>query len=210
MRPETIALVGGAFVVAVAIAASVLAIDGIDTDSLTQALQLTARFSFAVFWCAYAGSSLAAVLGMRFRLGRDCGLAFAAAHTVHLALVIWLYQVSSAAPLSVRAAVFFSIGLTWTYLLAVLSVEKLSKFVGATAWRWLRLIGLEYIMLAFQADFFPRAVHTGNLRHLLAYVPFAALGLAGTALRMWGWIHKSAPRILRLHAHTAERSIRRL
>ena len=182
---------GAAFLVALGLAVAVLAVSGIDPEGIRRALRLIARFSFVLFWCAYAGGSLAAVFGARFRAmarhGRDFGLSFAAAHSVHLLLVIWLYRLSPEPPLSTRNAVFFSIGILWMYLLALLSIQHLAQLLG-THWRTVRLIGMEYIMLAFQRDFLPGLLHH---KSLLGYLPFAILGLTGTALRLVGWARKT-------------------
>ena len=182
---------GAAFLVALGLAVAVLAGSGIDPEGIRRALRLIARFSFVLFWCAYAGGSLAALFGARFhamaRHGRDFGLSFAAAHSVHLLLVIWLYHLSPEPPFSTGNAVFFSIGMLWMYLLAVLSIQHLAQLLG-THWRTVRLIGIEYIMLAFQRDFLPGLLHH---KRLLGYLPFAILGLTGTALRLGAWARKT-------------------
>lgn len=182
-----------AFIVALGLTAVVLASNGTNGEGIRRALRLTARFSFLLFWCAYASGSLAALWGSRFRAmaryGREFGLAFASAHSIHLGLVIWLYQISAAPPLSDAMATFFSVGLLWTYLLALFSIQRLSGMLGAKLWRGMRLVGLEYIMLAFQADFVPGSLHA-DPKHLITYVPFAALGLAGTGMRIVSWMKK--------------------
>jgi hypothetical protein len=186
-------LIYGSFVVALSLAVLVLTIGGIDADNLRRALRLTARFSFLLFWCAYAGGSLVVLFGDRFRplaqQGRTFGLAFASAHSIHLVLVVWLYRLSPEPPISTQGAVFFSIGVLWMYLLALLSIERLSKTLGPRLWRKMRLVGMEYIMLAFQSDFLFHAL-PANAKHLLLYAPFAILGVAGTAFRIASW-HES-------------------
>ena len=44
-------------------------------------------------------------------------------------------------------------------------------------------------MLAFQADFLRHSL-PADAMHMLLYAPFAALGVAGTALRIVGWARK--------------------
>jgi hypothetical protein len=182
-----------AVITAIGLAGVILALSGTNGEGIRRALRVTARFSFLLFWCAYAGGNLATLFGARFRAmarrGRDFGLTFAAAHSVHVVLVIWLYRISSEPPISTQGAVFFSIGLFWTYLLAVFSIERLSKLLSASAWHTLRLVGMEYIMLAFQRDFLPGSLHA-DPKNLIAYAPFAILGLTGTALRIVGWLRK--------------------
>ena len=178
---------------ALGLAVAVLAVSGIDPEGIRRSLRVTARFSFILFWCAYAGGSLAVLFNVHFRWmarqGRNFGLSFASAHSIHLLLVIWLYRLSPEPPISTQGAVFFSIGLLWMYLLVLFSVERLSRKLGPSLWRKLRLVGMEYIMLAFQSDFLLHAL-PANTKNLLLYAPFATLGVAGTALRIVGWARK--------------------
>ena len=99
------------------------------------------------------------------RQGRDFGLAFASTHSIHLLLVIWLYRLSPEPPISTQDAVFFSIGMLWMYLLAVLSIQHLAQLLGPSLWRKLRLVGMEYIMLAFQSDFLLNSLITTLSTH---------------------------------------------
>ena len=180
---------GTAFGVALGLAVCVLAIKGIDTESLKEALRVTARWSFLPFWIAYSAGAMVVLFGPAFKplaeRGREFGLAYAAAQLIHLGLVVWLFQISSRPPLSGLLLVFFSVGLFWTYLLALFSFGGLSKLLGAGGWQTLRVVGLNYIMLAFARDFVPTALHGtenyGSWR-LVQYAPFAALCLAGPLL----------------------------
>jgi hypothetical protein len=56
------------------------------------ALELTARWSFLLFWLAYAGNAVAILFGAQLAAGREFGLAFASAHLVHIGLVVWLFH----------------------------------------------------------------------------------------------------------------------
>jgi hypothetical protein len=180
---------GGAFGVALGLALCVLAIKGIDTESLKVALRVTARWSFLPFWIAYSAGALAILFGPAFeplaKRGREFGLAYAAAQLIHLGLVVWLFQISARPPLSGLLAVFFSVGLFWTYLLALFSFGGLSKLLGSEGWHTLRVVGLNFIMLAFARDFVPTAMHGAEnygVWRLIQYAPFAALCVAGPLL----------------------------
>jgi hypothetical protein len=180
---------GTAFGVALGLAVCVLATKGVDTESLKVALRVTARWSFLPFWIAYSGGAMAVLFGPVFKplaeRGREFGLAYAAAQLVHLGLVVWLFQISSRPPLSGLLLVFFSVGLFWTYLLALFSFGGLSKLLGSAGWQTLRVVGLNFIMLAFARDFVPTALHgTENYGgwRLVQYAPFAALCVAGPLL----------------------------
>src|SRR5256885_14030501 len=83
---------GAAFGVAAALTAIVLVSQGADNKGTRLALELTARWSFLLFWLAYAGNAVAALFGVRALAGRGrgFGLAFASAHLVPIGLGIWL------------------------------------------------------------------------------------------------------------------------
>lgn len=178
---------GAAFGVALAIAAIALAISGTDNKGTRLALELTARWSFLLFWLAYAGNALAILFGLRNLAGRarDFGLAFAAAHLVHIGLIVWLTHVLGRAVLPPGLFWFFMAGLFWTYLLAGLSFGGV-KALGPAAWRWIRLIGMNYILVAFGRDFvlpvlYPKPAQV-NLGHFLYYAPFMVLAIAAPLL----------------------------
>ncbi len=192
---------GVAFGVALALAVVVLAAEGTDTKSIGVALQVTARWSFLLFWLAYAGGAMATLFGPALAplagRGRAFGLAFAAAHLVHIGLVVWLYRILNQLPLPGPLSAFFAIGVVWTYLLAALSFGGLSKVLGPRLWRWLRFVGMNYILLAFARDFVPSLIHLGTVHqglwHAMAYLLFAAMSVAApvlvfaaTARRRWG------------------------
>jgi hypothetical protein len=195
---------GGAFGVALGLALCVLAIKGIDIESIVVALRVTARWSFVPFWMAYSAGALAVLFGPTFeplaKRGREFGLAYAAAQLIHLGLVVWLFQISSRPPLTGLVFVFFSLGLFWTYLLALFSFGGLSRLLGSGAWQTLRVVGLNFIMLAFARDFVPPAIHRAEnygVGRLVQYLPFAALCvvgpllvLAATARRELGTAHR--------------------
>jgi hypothetical protein len=180
---------GVGFGVALSLATMVLAISGTDPNSLRLALRVTARWSFLLFWLAYAGSAMGALFGpalapLAWR-GREFGLAYASAQLVHVGLVIRLFQITSRVPLSGKPLVLFTIAIIWTYLLAVFSVGGFSKVLGSKGWYTLRTVGMNFILFAFAADF----VHVAISRNayygfgvFLAYAPFAAMSVAAPML----------------------------
>jgi hypothetical protein len=171
----------------IAVAAALIAPE----HRLSFALRSTARWSFLLFWLASAGGALATLLGSRFNdlaaRARDFGLAFASAHLVHLALVAWLYY-AFVGPGKFTLALF-GIAAFWTYLLALLSVRRLSALLNPRAWKLLRTLGIEYISFAFLYDF---ATNRFALRfsHLVAYLPFLILAVAGPLLRLAAFLKK--------------------
>ena len=177
---------GTAFGIALATAAIVLGLNGVDNKSVRLALELTARWSFLLFFLAYAGNALAALFGWTVLKGhaRAFGLSFASAHLVHVGLVIWLGVILGRVPLSGGLLLFFLVGLFFTYGLAALSFGGV-KALGA-AWPPLRFIGMNYILIAFARDFVLPVIQPKpnqyNLAHFTAYAPFAALSIAAPLL----------------------------
>jgi hypothetical protein len=172
-----------AFCAAGGLAGLVLAALGFEERGTEVALQVTARFSFLLFWPAYAGGALATLFGSTFkplkRHGRELGVAFASAHLIHIALVGWLIQIGAPPPWG--TFVFFGIGVLWVYLLALFSIVRLQLMLGPKIWWLLRLTGLNYIAYAFATDFL-RVSPTDSLKDLVEYFPFAALSVLGPAL----------------------------
>jgi hypothetical protein len=178
--------VGGAFVVALVIVITVYDV-ATPMHRLGMALRATARWSFLLFCLATYGGALATLFGSGFqalaRRGRDIGLAFAAAHLVHIALVVWL-SYSSPEPFPRVSLVIFSIGVFWVYLLAVFSLSStLSARLGPRRWKSVRTIGVEYIAFAYAFEFGSRILD-GNRANALHYFPLFAAAVAGPVLRI--------------------------
>jgi hypothetical protein len=187
MNQKTATWTGTAFAIALAVATTVLVLRGAGNPGTRLALELTARWSFLLFWLAYAGNAVAILFGVRTLAGhaRDFGLAFAAAHLVHIGLIVWLAHILGRAVLPPGLFWFFMAGLFWTYLLAGLSFGG-AKALGPTAWRWIRLAGMNYILVAFGRDFvlpvlYPKPAQV-NLGHFMFYAPFMVLAIAAPLL----------------------------
>jgi hypothetical protein len=154
-------------------------------EQLSVALRVTARWSFLWFWLASTGSALATLFGPTFQSlaqrGRDFGLAFASAHVIHLGLVAWVLH-RSPTPFPQSVPPLFGIGVLWVYLLALLSIKSVSAKLPPRILRTVRIVGIEYITLAFLVDFAKNPFEFG-LRHLVTYLPFLILTVAGPLLR---------------------------
>jgi hypothetical protein len=175
-----------AFGIALLMAGLVLARRGAGEEATLLGLRLTARWSYLWFWPAYTAGAWATLLGGRMRAlaprARDFGLAFAAAHLVHLALVVWLYQIAVHPP-GAGTLRFFGVAVFFTYLLALLSFRRIAAPLPARAVSVIRTIGSEYIALAFFVDF-ARNPFGGSLLQALSYGPFLGLGLLAYAVRL--------------------------
>ncbi|MBO0756769.1 MAG: hypothetical protein J2P54_12985, partial [Bradyrhizobiaceae bacterium] len=119
------------------------------------------------------------------RRGRELGLAFASAHLVHIALVLWA-----------RASggmIFFWVGTAFTYLLALFSVSWLRELIGPRRWRIFLSIALNYIALVFAADFIVAPLKTGGpSKYPLTYLPFALMLVSGAVLRITAFLHRKS------------------
>lgn len=185
-RPVTGPWMLTAFAVALLIAGVSLTLRGYGEEGTVLGLKLTARWSYLWFWCAYTAGAWAALLGPRLRpvamRARDFGLAFAAAHLPHVALVVWLYQIAAHPP-GAGTLEFFGVAVLFTYLLALLSFRRLAAWLAPRAVSVIRTVGVEYIALAFLVDFVgPPFAPT--LRYALSYGAFLALIALGYAVRI--------------------------
>jgi sulfoxide reductase heme-binding subunit YedZ len=156
------------------------------------AARYTARFSFLVFlpvfvasaWNRLAPSALSkAVLRRR----RALGLAFATAHTVHLAALTTYTFVSDDGPDAVTLLVGGGAYVA-TFFMAITSSDRAVKRLGRN---WVRLhkVGLYWLWFVFTYSYAGR-VAEGRL----GFVPFLAAGLAGLALRIVAWRKRRARR----------------
>jgi hypothetical protein len=174
-----------AFALAAAIAACVLAVRGTGPRAINVALFTTARWSFLLFWLAYAGGGLAVLLGPVAqpiaRHGREFALSFAAAHLVHVGLVVWLCLIG-AAP-SWDLVYFFVPPLLVLYVIALASIPTLHKKLSRPVWRILRTGGMSYIAYAFGADFLANPFSRDS-KHIILYAPFALMTVTGPLLHL--------------------------
>jgi hypothetical protein len=172
-----------AFLVALALAVTVLVIFGVGERGTAIALRATARWSFLLFWPAYAGGAIAWLwprLNGMARHGRELGLAYASAQLIHVGLVLWIIHIANG---PTGAMLFFWIGILCTYLLALFSVQRLRDALEPRLWRIFRTIALEYIAIAFAADFI--TLHADEfIKHPVSYVPFAIMLVSGAGLRI--------------------------
>lgn len=175
-----------AFGTELALAVAVLAVFGTSEPGLVAALKLTGRFSFILFWLAYTSGALAILFGPRFaplaQRGRDFGLVFAAAHVVHLGLVVWIFRIAETHPVSNTAVVLLSIGVAWLYALALCSVNRVRNGFNAKFLRVFQSRGLDYIALLFVADLVLNPIRHG-FGGPFEYAPFSLLAIAGPLLR---------------------------
>jgi hypothetical protein len=197
---NTSSWMAAALIVAFALAAIVFAIFGVGNRGTMVALRLTARWSFLLFWLAYAGGALARRCGPRLsalgRYGRELGLAFASAQLVHVGLILWLVHIATEPS---GAMVFFWIGIACTYLLALFSLPRLRDALGPRLWRAFCTIALEYIAIVFAADFILLPLWGGGFgKYPLTYLPFAIMLVGGAGLRVAAFSERIPSRLREL------------
>jgi hypothetical protein len=180
--------IASGFLSALGLAGLVIATFGAGERGASLALQATGRLAFFFFWLAYSGGALNALFGSVFdplkRRGRVFGLAFAAVQLVHIGLVGWLCIIGAAPALG--TFVFFGIAVFWTGLLALFSFVPL----GPAGWWVLRVVGLNYIAYAFAVDFLRSPIFS-DVKHLVGYLPFAILSVAGPMLRLAAYLRRA-------------------
>jgi hypothetical protein len=183
-RSTDLLYMGSAFCAALVLAAAALLAFGVEERGVSIALQLTGRLQFLLFWIAYAGGPLGFLFGSRFRplvrRAREFGLAFAAALTVHLGVVVLLCLIGAAPVAAVFA--FFGVAAIFAYLLALFSIPRLHNALGGRVWWVLSNVGMNYIAYAFFSDFFHEPV-SGGVEHIAEYLPFALLAGGAIVLR---------------------------
>ena len=119
---------------------------------------------------------------------RDFGLAFAAAHLVHVGLEAWLYQIAEHPP-GAHTLEFFGVAVFFTYLLALLSFRRFAAWLTPRAVSVIRTVGVEYIALAFLADFVGPPFQL-TLNYALSYGLFLGLILLGYVVRLTALIRR--------------------
>jgi len=172
-----------AFCASVGLALSIIAVFGIK-PGLSFALRATARLAFLLFLPAYVGSPLTSLFGNAFlplrRHARDFGLAFASAMIAHLGLVTGLCVIG--APPPARTFVVFGLAAVFTYALALLSVRRVRELLPHKSWPPILFVTTNYIALAFIDDF--KRFRVSDFYDGIAYLPFAALAVAGLILNL--------------------------
>jgi hypothetical protein len=193
VRPNAAMWIGSAFCAALGLAALVFVTLGSGVQGTILALQLTARLSFVLFWSAYTAGAMVALFGPAFQPlkqhAREFGLAFASAHLVHLALVAWLTYIGAAPPRGVF--VFFGIAALWIYLLTLASIPRIQQSLGSNGWWYLRVVGLNFIAIAFAKDFLGYR-QFDTIKFLIGYLPFAVLSVLGPLLCLAAFVQRTA------------------
>jgi hypothetical protein len=183
--------IASAFSASLGLALCIIAVFGIKRG-VVLALPATARLAFVFFWPAYTGAALTSLFGEVFSplraRARELGLAFAAALLVHLALVACLCVIGPAPGLG--TFVIFGVAAGCTYLLALLSIQRVRQALPQKLWPPIRFVAMNYIALAFLFDFARLPSH--SFLSEVRYLPFAALAIIGPILKLAAWAAQTA------------------
>lgn len=142
----------GAMVVTCLVAATYLLTTGIDDDSISLALRVSARVSFALFIIAFAARPLQQLVrapwtARLLRNRRLIGVAFAGVHTAHFGLVLMrlnhVPEFDSAFSVSGAAVYGFM------YAMLITSFSGPARAIGPRAWKVLHKLGIFVVLAGF-------------------------------------------------------------
>lgn len=159
----------------------------------------TARCALVLFCTAFAASALQTLwpaprTHWLKRNRRYLGVAFAAAHTVHLAAVV-VFAIEAPALFDTAKPPFaFSIlgaiGYLFMYAMVATSFDRTAAWLGTSAWQWLHRLGSYYLWSMFISAFTIYTLHRPTVElHVILCVGLLliALGLRSVA----AWIKRS-------------------
>jgi DMSO/TMAO reductase YedYZ heme-binding membrane subunit len=181
------------FVVVTAVVASLMyaiALDeGTDGTALHTMLRASGRLSTLIFLLVFITRPLHQLIAKPWsrRLlqnRRSIGISFAAAHSVHLSLILWLWQSVPDEVFSMVTIVIGGGGFVLMYLMLITSFDAAAKALGPKAWRRLHKTGLYWIGFIFAYDFFDLPIAT-----ILSpqYLPYSIAILLAVAIRLAAW-----------------------
>ena len=156
---------------------------GPSEEAARQLIRLSATTSLLLFALAWSASSLAVLLGGRWRpvlrARRRIGIAFALSHTLHLAAIAWLVELAYDGDWWQVDPVGGAVIYTFIYLMALTSNDASVRLLGPRLWQRLHKVGGYAIWIAFTQSYVANALQRDGLHYPL----FAVLCLALLLLR---------------------------
>lgn len=161
-----------------------------DSDPAMQAqlaARWTARVGFPLFILTYCASSLARLWpgpawSLLLRRRRQWGLAFALAHTVHLAALVNFFLVSGQTPATV-SLVGGGFAYLMLYLMVLTSNDRAMRWLGPR-WKLLHRTGIHVIWFVYTFSYFGRLFDPGLFLQGAILFP-VCLGAAGLRIAAW-------------------------
>jgi len=180
---STLTLVALAALGAGAVVVSALASRADPDEGWLRAAQLTARFSFALFMLVFVARpwhqlwpSGATRWAMRRR--RALGLAFAAAHFIHL-FALTRFRVETDQPPNLGQIVVGGGAYLMLVAMVATSNDAAVRRLGRGNWQRLHRVGLWWIWFVFFQAYLGRAIRGDRF-----FVPLALVAVAGVVLRI--------------------------
>ncbi|MEM8769768.1 MAG: hypothetical protein AAGE43_20220 [Pseudomonadota bacterium] len=175
----------GAAGLSLALAGLALATQGPLEPGLQTALRWTGRVAFFVFlipWLAAPLSVLApGAVAARLRAWRRrAGICFGAMQVVHLALIVWLFQVAAETPADAGTLVVGGTGLALALAMLWTSFDGPRRALDPVNWQRLHKAGVTLFSFIYFFDFVVVPIQEQSL---LAYLPFTLLTLGALLLR---------------------------
>lgn len=158
VRRRTAPIALGGLALAAALAILAYAGHGGGDEGLRMAARYSARLSFLMFLFVFLLRPLSTAMpGLRSlrRDRRGFGLAFAAAHFVHLAALI-AYLAAIGEPPNPITVIFGGFGYVLLAAMALTSTDAAMRALGPARWRLLHTVGLYYLWFIFAYTYLGR------------------------------------------------------
>lgn len=135
----------------------------IDDESLIAMLTFTARVSLLIFLLIFVARPLRQLVAndtTRWLVSqrRYLGIAFAAVHTVHLALIAWRFSTIPGLEYPLPAALVGGTTYLLMYALLITSFDAPARALGSKNWRRLHKTGLYFIGFIFAQTQIPESI----------------------------------------------------
>lgn len=154
---------------------------GQGVEGLLMAARYTARLSFALFLMLFVARPLPGFLQAYWPLRerRGLGLAFAGAHAVHLAALVWVIA-ASGRPAAVVTVIFGGFGYVLLAAMALTSTDAAQRALGVW-WHRLHRFGLYYLWFIFAVTYLRRILGRPDMAE---YWILLGLAVAALAIRL--------------------------
>lgn len=186
----------GVLLATAAVCGAYLAATGFSDETLRVLLRLTARVSFMLFLVVFVARPLRQLVPADWtrrllRERRSIGIAFAAVHTVHLALIAWRFSAFPELEYAVSGGVVGGLAYALIYLMLLTSFDGPARAIGPAAWRRLHKTGLYVVGFVFVATLLPEP---GAPFLTFERAWFVVLTAGAIVIRLTAWLAKRRPK----------------
>jgi len=148
--------------IALAVSFAVLAVAGDSEEDIRSLLRITARFAFVLLLVVFVARPLRQLVKTPGTLAllknrRLLGIGFAAMHTAHLALIMYLAYRVPAFELNWMTRLPGMATYMMIYLMLITSFDRPARAIGRKRWKVLHKIGLYWLFIAFAQREIPRS-----------------------------------------------------